>query len=435
VEVWALAGLVRHGLVTGVMKGVPNFSSVTVDPVTQWPRARAKLRYASAASTIATGDADRDPPVALPDDLSRRVYCILGIPIDAIEMSEVLGRIQLAARNAAPFVISTPNVNFLINSRKDAEFREAVLESDLCPTDGMPLVWIARLLGTTIKQRVAGSDILDALKSRARSDQPLKVFLFGSTESVAAAAARALNVDPSVLTCIGWICPGFGTIEELSTDRLLEKINSSNANFLVAALGAKNGQLWLQRNHERLRIPIRAHLGAVINFQAGEVKRAPPVLRQLGLEWLWRIKEEPYLWRRYFSDGLVLLHLLITRSLPLAIEAQFLRQRNKRKGHDLVIDTTDHGDCVTLSLIGFAVGSHAEKAASYFRNAIAGKKQVVIDLSSTRAVDARFFGLLLMLRKQLKAHGSTLKFAGMSGKIDRLFRLHGLEYLIPQRKA
>ena len=104
-----------------------------------------------------TSSRSQPRPAALPDDLSREVYCILGIPIDAIEMSAVLRIIGMAAANRAPFVISTPNLNFLVNSQSDAEFRESVLLSDLCPADGMPIVWIARLMGIPIN---AGSQVL-----------------------------------------------------------------------------------------------------------------------------------------------------------------------------------------------------------------------------------------------------------------------------------
>ena len=108
-------------------------------------------------------------------------------------------------------------------------------------------------------------------------------------------------------------------MQQLSEDHYIDQINASNADFLVAALGAKKGQVWLLRNHFRLRVPIRAHLGATINFQAGAVRRAPRMLQQLGLEWLWRIKEEPALFGRYWYDGIALLRLLFTQVLPLAI--------------------------------------------------------------------------------------------------------------------
>ena len=144
------------------------------------------------------------------------------MPIDAVEMPAVMQSIEMAAANAAPFVISTPNINFLVNSQNDPEFRESLLLSDLCPADGMPIVWIARLMGIPIKHRIAGSDIFEALKVRTHPDGPLKVFLFGDKENVAAAAAKTLNLTTG-LSCVGWICPGWGSVDELSQRVLLTR--------------------------------------------------------------------------------------------------------------------------------------------------------------------------------------------------------------------
>jgi N-acetylglucosaminyldiphosphoundecaprenol N-acetyl-beta-D-mannosaminyltransferase len=375
---------------------------------------------------------DWNSALVVPDDLSREVYCILGMPIDAIEMPAVMQSIEMAAANAAPFVISTPNVNFLVNTQNDPEFRESLLLSDLSPADGMPIVWIARLMGIPIKNRIAGSDIFEALKVRARPEGPLKVFLFGAKDSVAEAAARTLNLTTG-LSCVGWICPGWGSVDELSQKEFIDKINSSNADFLVAALGSIKGQLWLHRNHRRLRIPLRSHLGATIHFQAGTVKRAPYTFQKLGLEWLWRIKEEPYLWKRYFRDGSVLLHLLLTRVLPLAISARLRQRRYERSAHDLVIKQTYGSNFVTLSLSGFAIGCHVDKVVTYFKVAMTTKKQIVIDFSETRTVDARFLGFLIMLRKQLKAQNAVPLFVGISRRLERMFRLNGCGYLLPAR--
>ena len=371
-----------------------------------------------------------DTAAAISDDLFREVYCVLGLPIDAIEMPAVLHSIEAAAANTAPFVISTPNLNFLVNIQTDPEFRESLLLSDLCPTDGMPIVWIARLIGIPIKRRIAGSDIFEALKAWPRSGRPLKIILFGATELVAAAASRRLNDGSIGLNCVGWVCPGFGSVEELSQDQFIDQINSSNADFLVAALGAKKGQLWLQRNHSRLRVPIRAHLGATINFQAGTVRRAPYVMQKLGLEWLWRIKEEPYLWKRYWNDGWVLLRLLLTRVLPLIVWTRWLQLKYGRHGQDLVIRQVLGDESVTVSLSGSATAGHLDKVISAFRDAIATKKRIMIDFSDTRVVDARFLGLLLMLRKKLNAKAAGPTFIGLSTELERIFRLNGLGFLL-----
>src|SRR5689334_2896895 len=299
----------------------------------------------------------RNAPHANRDDLSREVYCILGMPIDAVEIPDVLHKIEIAAARRQPFVISTPNLNFLVSSQRDPAFRESLLLSDLCTADGIPIVWIARLTGVPIKRRAAGSDVFEQLKTEHRSARPLKVMLFGGGEGVASAASDMINGSRGGLTCVGAMSPGFGSIDELSRGEFIDEINASGADFLVVSLGAAKGQSWLRRNHHRLRVPIRAHLGAVLNYQAGTVKRAPALLRKLGLEWLWRIKEEPYLWRRYWHDGTVLLRLLLTQVLPLVREARVARR--KRRAGDLHVEQIHQDESVVLRLRGAASAPHA----------------------------------------------------------------------------
>ncbi|MGA2127971.1 MAG: WecB/TagA/CpsF family glycosyltransferase [Xanthobacteraceae bacterium] len=366
----------------------------------------------------------------LPDALSRQVYCILGIPIDAVEMPAVLSRIEAAAARSLPYSISTPNLNFLVSSQSDPDFRETLLLSDLCPADGMPILWIARLIGVPIKRRIAGSDIFEALKQWRRPTHPLKVFLFGGADGAAATAARALNGGASGLSCVGSLNPGFGSVEDMSRRDIIDHINASGADFLVAALGARKGQLWLHRNSHRFAIPIRAHLGASVNFQAGTVRRAPRLVREAGLEWLWRIKEEPYLWRRYWNDGRVLLGLLFSRVLPLAVLSAWSRLTPRRRRHQLAI-TQEHGDgSITVKLSGPATAPFVREMIPAFRAAIATRKQVIVDLSAARAIDARFLGLLLMLRKSLGAEDRFLTVAGLSSGMERIFRLNGADYLL-----
>ena len=129
------------------------------------------------------------------DDLSREVYCVLGMPIDLIDLTGVLGRIDFAAATASTLFLSTPNLNYLVHCLSDLEFRDSMLLSDLSPADGMPIVWLGRLLGVPIKERVAGSDIFAALKALRDPEQPLKLFLFGGNEGVAAAASAASKLQ------------------------------------------------------------------------------------------------------------------------------------------------------------------------------------------------------------------------------------------------
>ena len=370
----------------------------------------------------------------IPDDLSRDVYCILGIPVDAIGMQSCVHRIEAAAAGRMPFLVSTPNLNFLVNSRLDSNFRESLVLSDLCLPDGMSLVWIARLLGIPIRDKFGGSEIFDALKTGHSTATPLKVFLFGGAEGVGEAACRALNAQRSGLYCLGSFCPGFGSVDGMSRDDIIDKINSSDADFLIVSLGAKKGQTWLRRNHHRLLIPVRAHLGAVINFQAARIRRAPPFMRKLGLEWLWRIKEEPYLWRRYWNDGSVLLGLLFTRILPLAFWTWWLRKKYQHGGQDLIIQQTHGNESITLSLSGAATARNVDRLTAALTDAIAIGKKIIIDFSNTHVIDARVLGLLLMLRKRLNESGADAHLMALSPQLERIFRLNGLGFLLSSDK-
>jgi N-acetylglucosaminyldiphosphoundecaprenol N-acetyl-beta-D-mannosaminyltransferase len=360
------------------------------------------------------------------------VYCILGIPVDAIGMPDVLRRIRNAAANKTRFLISTPNLNYLVTSQSDPDFRESLHLSDLCPADGISIVWISRLIGLPINYRVAGSDVFDALIADQSHANPLKAFLFGGAAGVAATACCALNAAAAGVLCVGSLCPGFGSVDQMSQGDIIANINSSGADLLVVSLGAKKGQAWLLCNHAGLQLPVRAHLGAVVNFLAGKVTRAPAFVRTLGFEWLWRIKEEPSLWSRYWNDGIVLLRLLFTRILPLAVWNCWLRLTHERQ--HLTVAQAQNEEAVIVSLVGSATAGQIKKVIVAFESAIATKKQIVVDFSGTRAVDARFFGLLLMLNKKLKSVGASPTLTGLSPRLEILFRLHGLGFLVSSKR-
>ncbi len=244
--------------------------------------------------------------------MKNRVVCLLGLPLDAVTMDETVQRVREAARTRQRLFLSTPNLNFLIGCRHDAAFRQSVIDSDMSVADGMPLVWLSRLLGTPLPERVTGSGLFERLRSDPlpAGEAPLKVYFFGGAPGVAQAASQQLNAMGGGLVCVGHESPGFGSIEDMSSAETLARIDASGADFLVVALGAAKGQAWIQRNRARLQVPVLSHLGAVINFAAGTVSRAPAWMQKTGLEWLWRIKEEPALWRRYWRDGKALLTLL-----------------------------------------------------------------------------------------------------------------------------
>src|SRR4029079_8048299 len=171
----------------------------------------------------------------------------------------------------------------------------------------------------------------------------------------------------------------------------------------------------------------RAHLGATINFQAGAIRRAPQYIQKFGLEWLWRIKEEPELWRRYWSDGTVLLQLLLTQVLPLIAVTQWMRLT--QSVHDLVIEQREDQKSVILSINGAATIQNIDKAATIFQDTTVGTKDIVINFSKTCVIDARFLGILSVLDKQLKKGLRKLTFREVPQHVERIFRLSGFQLL------
>jgi N-acetylglucosaminyldiphosphoundecaprenol N-acetyl-beta-D-mannosaminyltransferase len=359
------------------------------------------------------------------DDLSRPVYGVMGIPVEAVDFATVIASIKKASGTNRPFLISTPNVNFLISSRVDASFRETLLQSELCPVDGAPIVLIARMLGVPITARIAGSDTFEMLK-QDMSGTLLNVFLFGGTDEAGEKLCKLLNAGTG-LRCVGRLNPGFGSVEELSKDHIIDQINASSADLLAVFLSSEKAQKWLLNNHARLTVPVRFDFGGTINFQAGLVRRAPLRLRQLGLEWLWRIKEEPYLWRRYWADGRQLAIIFLSAVLPLALE-QLLRRF--KKGTVLRIEQQAGTDIVLMRMSGDAVAPYVPEAIEAFRQACALEQSIVVDLADVGFIDARFFGLFLMARKTLSRSALTIRFTRISPTIERLFLLNGFDYLL-----
>ena len=250
----------------------------------------------------------------------RRLVCILGLAFDVVTVEQAVERIRGDAFAGRRCFVSTPNLNFVTMAQADSAFRDAVLRSDLCLVDGMPLVWMARLLGLPVPERVSGADVFEALQ--AHPGPSLSVYLFGGPRGVAERACVGINRRGGGLRCVGFDSPGFGSIESMSDDEQIARINASGAHFVVASLGAKKGQAWLMHNAARLTAPVLSHLGAVVNFAAGGVRRAPPWMRKTGLEWLWRIGEEPALWRRYGGDAGRFAGLLMRTALANAVTSR-----------------------------------------------------------------------------------------------------------------
>jgi N-acetylglucosaminyldiphosphoundecaprenol N-acetyl-beta-D-mannosaminyltransferase len=170
-------------------------------------------------------------------------------------------------------------------------------------------------------------------------------------------------------------------------------------------------------------------MGASLNFEAGTVERAPMVIRKMGFEWAWRIKEEPYLWRRYWNDGTAFLRLVVSRALPLLKYRLATRSMAKAP---LNIEVTSQDDYIIMKFGGAAVRENVQRALPVLRRALAGSQHLVVDLSETGVIDSRFLGLLLVVRKLAKEKKTALIVTGASSELARVFRLSGVDFLLKE---
>ena len=344
-----------------------------------------------------------DLPLERRVDFDRSLVCILGLPFDSIDTSEAVRRIREAAFDGRRCFVSTPNLNFAISARRDAAFRGSVLRSDLSLIDGMPLVWIARLLRLNVPERVSGADVFEALQAHA--GPPVRVYLFGGPPGAGEQACEGINRRGGGMVCVGHESPGFGDVESMSGEDRIARINRSGAQFVVVSLGAAKGQAWIEHNAARLVAPVLSHLGAVVNFAAGTLARAPSWMRSLGLEWLWRIKEEPELWRRYWRDGSAVSRLLLTevrrdalvsyreRGLDLQASTPQLERTRTPAGHMLVLsgDWRGHGG---LPALRTALAACAAESVP-----------LTIDIAGVTGMGNTVTALLLVAQGWFQAHG------------------------------
>lgn len=359
-------------------------------------------------------------------NFQRQVYCILGLPFDAVTLEQAVAEVADAARGNRRCFFSTPNLNFVAASLSGGDFRDSVIRSDLSVADGMPLVWIARLLGLPIRQRVAGSTVFETLRNKRGA--ALSVYFFGGPDGVAETAAAKLNATRSGLQCVGYQSPGFDSVENMSGAAVIDPINASNADFLVVALGAKKGQAWIEHNLSRLQAPVISHLGAVVNFVAGSVTRAPAWVGQIGCEWLWRIKEEPALWQRYLRDGLTLSRLLVTRVLPCALMR--LRKRDVHAVAAAKVSLSTHENNCTITPSGAWEHSNLTPLREAFRSATASPSSIQLDFAGVTQIDSAGIALLMLLYGHQSKIDHRFVLRNVRPDVKRALRMHCADYLV-----
>jgi N-acetylglucosaminyldiphosphoundecaprenol N-acetyl-beta-D-mannosaminyltransferase len=376
-------------------------------------------------------------PLSAPD-FTRDVVCVLGLPFDVISLEQVEARVRSARTSRAPLLLATANLNFIVAARSNAQFRQAIIHSQLNLADGMPIVWVAKLLRVPLRVRVAGSSLFERLQ-QASSETALNVFFFGAPDGVAEQACHRVNASRGGVCCVGYESPGFGTVESMSSDDQIRRINEAKPDFLVVALGAEKGLAWIERNFAKLEAPVVSHLGAVVGMAAGHIRRAPPRWQRWGLEWLWRIKEEPSLWRRYWSDAKVFSRLLVGSVLPLWWHQVFEGASARSSG--VRATGLTQGGAFHLRLSRVSAGEEGDEAQSLsslraeLASAAASGLPVVVEAQDLVHIDGRVLGLLMLLYGHLRDRSMSFSIQGVSPRLRRQFRWHEALFLLEADSA
>lgn len=235
----------------------------------------------------------------------RKLLVILGVPIDNLTMEEALARcdafVAVGRATGKTHQIATVNADFVVNSLHDPELQRILQEADLATADGMPLVWGSRLLGGELPGRVTGADLVPALAERA-AHKGYSVYFLGAREGIAAKAASILQHRNPGLKVAGVYSPPPASLLDMDRE-VFERVKAARPDILLVAFGNPKQEKWIRMHAPELQVPIAIGIGGTLDMIVGVTKRAPRWMQRVGLEWLYRLAQEPRrLLRRYLHD-------------------------------------------------------------------------------------------------------------------------------------
>lgn len=234
----------------------------------------------------------------------------LNINIDNITMKQSIEKIDGFIQLNKRAYIVTPNVDHIVRLENDSEFKEVYDNADLVLTDGMPLIWISKWLGNPIVEKVSGSDLLPEVCKLA-SIKKYRVFFLGAAPGVAEKAAENLQNRYNGLNICGCYSPKLGFENDKDEiNKIIEMINNFNVDILALALGTPKQEKFIYKYRNKINAKVTLNIGAAIDFEAGNVKRAPKWMQNSGLEWFYRLCKEPRrMFKRYIIDDLKIFNI------------------------------------------------------------------------------------------------------------------------------
>lgn len=231
--------------------------------------------------------------------------------IDNLTMQEALDRTEHLINKDGYSYVVTPNLDHIVILESDPEFVEVYSNADLILTDGKPLIWISKLLKNPIKEKISGSDFFP-LMCEMCAKKGYSIFILGAAEGVADKAAKNLCNKYKGQKIVGTYSPPIGfekDTEELKKIRNL--IKTAKPDVLAVSLGSPKGEKFLYKHLEEYEVSLGMSIGATIDLEAGNLKRAPKWMAKHGLEWFFRLIQEPKrLASRYWNDAIKIIPIV-----------------------------------------------------------------------------------------------------------------------------
>ena len=247
------------------------------------------------------------------ENLNNSTCTILNIQVDNLSMHEAMSKV------CHGFIV-TPNVDHLIHLQKDEDFYNAYQSADYRFCDSQVLIKMSRFLGTPIKEKITGSDFFPTFCHFHRSNAAVRIFLLGGASDSPDLAAKNINNRLGHNIIVGGYSPPFGFENDPDEcARIINLIKESGATVLAVGVGAPKQEKWIAKYRCRLpSIEIFMAIGATIDFEAGNLLRAPIWTQNVGLEWLYRLLFEPKrLWRRYLINDPPFFWLILKQRVGL----------------------------------------------------------------------------------------------------------------------
>lgn len=226
---------------------------------------------------------------------------ILGIGISAINLTDAVAAIERWIADRSCNYVCVTGVHGVMESRHDEQLRGIHNAAGMVTPDGMPLVWLLRLLGWRHTGRVCGCDLMTSMTSVSEL-RGYRQFYYGGADGLAEKLKQAMVAAHPLLEVVGTHCPPFRELTPAEDEAVVRKINAARPDIVWVGLSTPKQEIWMANHLGRIGAPVMVGVGAAFDFLAGTKQRAPRWMQRSGLEWLHRVCSEPRrLWHRYAS--------------------------------------------------------------------------------------------------------------------------------------